>query len=142
MELQTHGVRKYPTTSALLASSAGLGWSTISAELRFHGVSEVPPVVPQHVQIVEQAVMATGSLDDAKLAQFTRDHSFKTILGELKFGAGGGWSEARVLQVQYRDIKGNELSNFRDAATQAVVWPPSLASADLIYPHAKARQNS
>jgi AraC family transcriptional regulator len=51
MELRTHGVRKYPPTSALLASSAGLGWSTISAELRCHGVSEAPAIVPRHVEI-------------------------------------------------------------------------------------------
>ena len=51
MQLQTHGARKYPPTSALLASSAGLGWSTISAELRFHGVIEAPAIVPQHVEI-------------------------------------------------------------------------------------------
>ncbi len=51
MKLQTQEVRKYPTTSALLASSAGLGWSTISVELRSHGVSEAPPIVPQHVEI-------------------------------------------------------------------------------------------
>jgi len=51
MELQTHGVRKYPPTSALLASSAGLGWSTISVELRSHGVSEGPAIVSQHVEI-------------------------------------------------------------------------------------------
>jgi AraC family transcriptional regulator len=51
MELQTYGVRKYPQTSALLASSAGLGWSTISVELRSHGVSEAPAIVPQHVEI-------------------------------------------------------------------------------------------
>jgi AraC family transcriptional regulator len=50
MELQTHGARKYPT-SALLRSSAGLGWSTISAELRARGVSETPVVVPQHVEL-------------------------------------------------------------------------------------------
>ena len=51
MEPQTHGVRKYPPTSALLASSAGLGWSTLSVELRSHGVCEVPAIVPQHVEI-------------------------------------------------------------------------------------------
>src|ERR1700676_5377439 len=51
MELRTHGVRKYPATSALLASSAGLGWSTISAELRSHGVAEASAIVPQHVEI-------------------------------------------------------------------------------------------
>src|ERR1700682_2842140 len=50
-ELRTHGVRKYPPTSALLASSAGLGWSTISVELRSHEVSEAPAIVPQHVEI-------------------------------------------------------------------------------------------
>ena len=49
--IQNHGVRKYPRTSAVLASSAGLGWSSLSAELRFHGVSEVPAIVPQHVEI-------------------------------------------------------------------------------------------
>jgi len=51
MELRTQGVRKYPATSPLLASSAGRGWSTISAELRSHGVSQAPAIVPQHVEI-------------------------------------------------------------------------------------------
>src|SRR5258706_1050415 len=51
MELRNHDIRKYPPTSALLASSAGLGWSTISVELRSHGVSEVPAFVPQHVEV-------------------------------------------------------------------------------------------
>jgi AraC family transcriptional regulator len=51
MDLQTYGVRKYPPTSALLASSAGLGWSTLSAELRSHAVSKTPAIVPQHVEI-------------------------------------------------------------------------------------------
>jgi AraC family transcriptional regulator len=51
MPLQTYGVRKYPPTSALLASSVELGWSTISVELRSHGVCETPGIVPQHVEI-------------------------------------------------------------------------------------------
>src|SRR5260370_36517233 len=50
MELQTHGAKKYPT-SGLLRSSAGLGWSTISAELRAHGVSATPVVGPQHGEL-------------------------------------------------------------------------------------------
>jgi AraC family transcriptional regulator len=51
MDIQTHGIRKYPATSTLLASSAGLGWSTVSVELRSHGVSEAPPIVPPQVEI-------------------------------------------------------------------------------------------
>ena len=50
MELQTHGAKKYPA-SALLKSSAGLGWSALSAELRSHGVSETAVIVPQHVEL-------------------------------------------------------------------------------------------
>src|SRR5260370_35427824 len=50
MELQTHGAKKYPT-SGLLRSSAGLGWSPISAAFGAHGVSETPVVVPQHVEM-------------------------------------------------------------------------------------------
>ena len=101
----------------------------------------VAPQAYAQMQVVEQAVVGTGSLDDAKLAQFTRDASFKTVVGDVKFGTGGGWSEARVLQVQYQNIKGADISEFKDASTQAVVWPSSLASGKLIYPYAKAQQN-
>ena len=50
MEHQTHGARKYPT-STLLASSAGLGWSNLSAEARSHPISETPVIVPQHMEL-------------------------------------------------------------------------------------------
>jgi branched-chain amino acid transport system substrate-binding protein len=102
----------------------------------------VAPQAYAQMQIVEQAIASTGSLDDARLAQFTRDSLFKTVVGDVRFGRGGGWSEARVLEVQYQNIKGADLSDFRDARTQAVVWPPSLASGALIYPYVKAKQSA
>jgi AraC family transcriptional regulator len=48
-EVETHGSSKY-TGSSLLASSAGLAWSTISAELRSHGLGETPVIVRQHLE--------------------------------------------------------------------------------------------
>jgi AraC family transcriptional regulator len=67
MDLLTHGARKYPT-STLLRSSAGLGWSTISAELRSHPASETPVIVPQNVELClmvagndEGLVIGTGA---------------------------------------------------------------------------------
>ena len=51
MDLQTHGAKKYPN-SALLKSSADLGWSTISAELRSHRLSSTPVIVPQHTELI------------------------------------------------------------------------------------------
>jgi branched-chain amino acid transport system substrate-binding protein len=99
----------------------------------------VAPQAYAQMQVVEQAVTGTVSLDDARLAQFTRENWFKTVVGDVRFGAGGGWSEARVLEVQYQNIKGADLSEFKDARTQAVVSPSSLASGTLIYPYAKAK---
>src|SRR4030081_2688901 len=57
MNLQTHGAKKYPT-STLLGSSAGLGWSTLSAEVRAPAGSETPVIVPQHMEL---CVVITGT---------------------------------------------------------------------------------
>jgi hypothetical protein len=95
----------------------------------------VAPQAYAQMQVVEQAIVGTGSLDDGRLAQFTRDASFKTVIGDGKFGQGGGWSEARVLEVQYQSIRAADLSDFKDGRTQTVVWPSNLASGALIYPY-------
>ena len=93
------------------------------------------------MQVVEQAIIGTHSLDDDKLAEFTRNTVFKTVVGDVKFGAAGSWSEARVLQVQYQNIRSGDLSSFKDPSTQVVVWPPDLASGSLVYPYSSAKQN-
>jgi branched-chain amino acid transport system substrate-binding protein len=100
----------------------------------------VAPQAYAQMQIIEQAIAGTGSLDDEKLSQFTRRHTFKTILGNVKFGDGGSWSEARVLQVQYQNIDGNDLTQFKGVRTQAVVSPSNLVSGTLVYPYAKAKR--
>ena len=99
-------------------------------------------VVPQayaQMQVVEQAIAGTSSLDDKKLAEFTRNNSFDTVVGQVRFGAGGGWAQPRVLQVQYQNIRSNEVDAFKNSNTQTVVWPEDLASGDLIYPFSKSR---
>jgi branched-chain amino acid transport system substrate-binding protein len=101
----------------------------------------VAPQAYAQVQVVEQAIIGTKSLDDHKLAEFTRGAVFKTVVGDVKFGDAGSWSEARVLQVQYQNIRSGDLSNFKDPGTQVVVWPPDLASGSLVYPYASAKQN-
>ena len=117
-------------------------------QLRAEGTSADPlgyyaaPQAYAQMQIIEQAIAGTGSLDDDKLAQFTRRQTFKTILGDVRFGEGGGWAESRVLQVQYQNIDGNGLAQFKDARTQAVVSPSSFASETLIYPYAKAKRRT
>ena len=50
VECRADGSKKYPR-STLLASSTGMGWSTISAELRSHGVSETPLLASQQAEV-------------------------------------------------------------------------------------------
>jgi AraC family transcriptional regulator len=52
MDSQILGARRFAPTSALLASSAGLGWSALSAEVRSHGIGEAWTAVPQHVDLI------------------------------------------------------------------------------------------
>jgi branched-chain amino acid transport system substrate-binding protein len=97
------------------------------------------PEAYAQLQVLEQAVKATKSLDDRKLADYIRANTFTTVLGNVKFGKGGEWAQSRVLQVQFRNIKGNNPMQFKGVDTQVVVTPPEYASGALIYPYEKAR---
>ncbi len=46
----------------------------------------IPPYAYAEMQILEAAVKAVGSFDDAKLADYIRENEFDTIVGKLKFG--------------------------------------------------------
>jgi branched-chain amino acid transport system substrate-binding protein len=97
------------------------------------------PQAYAQMQVVEQAVQATKSLNDQTLGAYIRANTFKTVLGDVRFGKGGEWAQSRVLQVQYRNIKGNDASQFKGVDTQVVVTPNEYASGTLIYPYEKAR---
>jgi len=91
------------------------------------------------LQVLEQAVTATKSLDDDKLADYIRQSTFKTLVGDVTFGALGEWAESRVLQVQFQHIKGKDLGQFRDLSTQVVITPAQYKSGEMIYPYEKAK---
>jgi branched-chain amino acid transport system substrate-binding protein len=91
------------------------------------------------LQVLEQAVEATKTLDDDKLSDYIRASTFKTLVGDVTFGAQGEWAEARVLQVQFQNIKGNDVGQFRDISTQVVITPAQYKSGEIIYPYEKAK---
>ena len=91
------------------------------------------------MQVVEQAITATGGLEDDQLADYTRRTKFETVVGDVAFGRHGEWAESRVLQVQFQNVNGHGVEQFKDPRTQVVVAPSDWASGDLIYPYAKAR---
>jgi branched-chain amino acid transport system substrate-binding protein len=97
------------------------------------------PFAYAQLEILGQAVRATNTLDDDKLADYVRSASFKTVVGDVRFGSHGEWAQSRVLQVQFQGIKGNDVSQFKNASTQVVLTPAEYKSGDAIYPFDKAR---
>ena len=91
------------------------------------------------LEVLQHAVTATKSLDDNKLADYIRANTFKTVVGDVKFGKDGEWAQSRVLQVQFRNVKGNDVDQFRDISTQVVVAPAEYESGKVIYPYEKAK---
>jgi branched-chain amino acid transport system substrate-binding protein len=97
------------------------------------------PQAYAQMQVLQQAIEATKSLDDQKLADYIRANTFKTVLGDIKFGKGGEWAQSRVLQVQFQNIQLFEVAQFTNIATQVVVSPPDYASGKVIYPYEAAK---
>lgn len=100
------------------------------------------PLAYAQMQIVEQAVAATGSLEDGVLTAYAQQTVFKTVVGEVKFGEHGEWTHPRVVQVQFQNVASNGVSEFKDPGKQVVVAPGEFSSGNLIYPFAKANNQS
>jgi branched-chain amino acid transport system substrate-binding protein len=97
------------------------------------------PQAYAQMQVLQQAVEATKGTNDDKLADYMRTNTFKTVLGDVKFGTGGEWAQSRVLQVQFQNVKGNGIDQFKDPATQVVLTPSDYNSGKIIYPYEKAK---
>ncbi|HZT50374.1 MAG TPA: amino acid ABC transporter substrate-binding protein [Stellaceae bacterium] len=98
----------------------------------------VPPLVYATFQVLEQAVEGTKSLDQDKLAQYMHKTTFKTIYGDITFGADGEWVKPRILTVQYQGVKGHDLAQFERPGVQPILDPPELRTGTLKYPYSAA----
>ena len=52
------------------------------------------PLAYAQMQVVAQAVEATGGFDDASLSAYARSATFHTVMGDIRFGAKGEWAAA------------------------------------------------
>jgi branched-chain amino acid transport system substrate-binding protein len=93
-----------------------------------------------YLQVLGEAIEATKSLNDATLASYIRKTTFKTVVGDVKFGDKGEWVQQRMLLVQFQNIKSNRLDEFRDLSTEVILYPPQYKSGDIIYPYARVKQ--
>jgi branched-chain amino acid transport system substrate-binding protein len=94
-----------------------------------------------YIQVLGDAVQATKGLDDAKIADYIHKTTFKTIMGDIKFGANGEWAQGRMMQVQYHSIKqGAGLDTWRGMSYQTVLTPSQYKTGNVVYPYEKAKQ--
>jgi branched-chain amino acid transport system substrate-binding protein len=125
-----------PETEAFLkkyqARAAGAGVDPLGYYLGTWGYA--------YINVYADAIKATNSLDDGKLAEHMHKATFKTILGDVKFGPNGEWAKSGMLQVQYHGIKqGAGIDVWRGMSYQTVITPSNLKTGNLIYPFEKAR---
>jgi branched-chain amino acid transport system substrate-binding protein len=99
----------------------------------------VPPFAYANAQVLAQAVEAVGGVDQKKLGEYIRTHSFKTMVGDVSYASNGEWKTPRVLWVQYQGVSGNGLDQFKKTGTQVIVYPKDIASGSLQFPYAEGR---
>jgi branched-chain amino acid transport system substrate-binding protein len=92
-----------------------------------------------YMELLGNAIAGAKSVNDDQVANYLRSNPVKTIMGDIKFGKGGEWAESRMLQVQYHDIKGNTVDQFKGMDTQTVLTPADLKTGNIIYPYEKAK---
>jgi branched-chain amino acid transport system substrate-binding protein len=91
-----------------------------------------PPFAYAAMQVLEQAITATGSVEDGKLAEYIHKTTFKTIVGDITFDKSGEWSKPRLLMVQFKNIKGSGTEQYLNGNTQTVVFPPEYKDGDAV----------
>jgi branched-chain amino acid transport system substrate-binding protein len=96
-----------------------------------------PPFAYAAMQILEQAIRATKTLDDEKLADHIHKTTFKTIVGDVRFNELGEWANARAIMVQFQNVQGSGLEQYLTGRKQVIVYPNELKDGELQYPFAK-----
>ena len=99
----------------------------------------LPPFEYAIGQLLEQAIAATGSLQDAALAGFLRANEMKTIVGPIRYGADGERAQPRVIMTQFQGVKDRNLEQFRKPGVQAILFPEDLKNGQLRAPFEQAR---
>ena len=100
----------------------------------------LPPFAYANLQVLGEAMEDTKSLDQTRLADYIRSHAFNTIVGEISFGKDGEWSKPRVLEVQFQDIQGTDLEQFRDTRTEAILEPSEFRTGEVVEPYSSVKK--
>lgn len=100
------------------------GYRKLAAMMRTHGYVDIPTyatVAYSILQVLEQAVRQSGTLDQAKLREYMLHHDFETANGKLHFGATGTPAYSQ-LNTQWQGTH------------NVMIWPPDRATGKVEIP--------
>jgi len=122
---------KYPFLEQFLAKYQGRAVKEGVDPLGFY----LPPYAYAMMQVLEQAIRATGSLDQAQLAEYMHKYEFDTYVGKVRFAKNGEWSAPRMLTVQYHAVAGNDLEQWMKPGRVTVLAPAAYATGTVQTPY-------
>jgi branched-chain amino acid transport system substrate-binding protein len=122
---------KFPFLEQFLAKYQGRAIKEGVDPLGFY----LPPYAYAMMQVLEQAIKATGSLDQAKLADYMHAYEFDTYVGKVRFAKNGEWSIPRMMTVQYHSVTGNDLEQWMRPGHVTVLYPATYATGTVKAPY-------
>jgi branched-chain amino acid transport system substrate-binding protein len=90
--------------------------------------------------VMGQAVAETKSLDQKTLAEYIHKTTFKTIVGDVAFGANGEWQAPRVIYTQAQGIVGNDMEQWKKPGKEVILAPANFKSGTLQYPYSEIKR--
>jgi branched-chain amino acid transport system substrate-binding protein len=127
---------KFPFLEQFLAKYQGRAIKEGVDPLGFY----LPPYAYAMMQVLEQAIKATGSLDQAQLADYMHKYEFDTFVGKVRFAKNGEWSIPRMMTVQYHGVSGNDLEQWMKPGHVTVLAPSAYATGTVKAPYQDNRK--
>jgi len=122
---------KFPSLDQFLAKYQGRAIKEGVDPLGFY----LPPYAYAMMQVLEQAIKATGGLDQAKLADYMHKFEFDTYVGKVRFAKNGEWAIPRMLTVQYHGIRANDLEPWMKPGHVTVLYPNEYKTGSVKAPY-------
>ena len=94
----------------------------------------LPPFAYADLQVLGEAIEGD---QEPRSSQARRIHArppFKTIVGDISFGADGEWTKPRVLEVQWQGIKSGNVDDFKDTKTEVIIEPEEYRTGTVVEP--------